>query len=252
MGIERRSGERVRYTFRKYLKRWIDLSLPRKIVASVVVAAGVGGTSFAACRGSDIAGPSAPTASAPSVPGPSRSLVDAEVPELPSLFAKEDEEIAKANPDFVTSTETTFETTEAVYNECANEMPVLNGYIKTREKTSFDGLTLRYKLHVWKDTRGVAATATAYWDDDNDELTPKKAYTVRYHNQERAFDKFEVGPAGLPFKSFQQSRIHLRREGDSRKQFPGGDDLFVYASHKIIVDANGVTHERFQFRAECK
>lgn len=254
MTTERRVAPRVKHTFKKYLKRWIDLSLPRKIIATVIVAGGISGTAFAACRGSDIAGPSSPSASAPAGGRPHGDVLPGDIPELPSLFGKEDEQVAQANPDFVTTTETTFETTEAVYNPCMNETPVMNGFIRVRSKTKVDGLTLQYKLQTWKDTRGVAATATAYWDHDGDPATPMQPYTVRYHNRENALDKFEVGPAGLPFRSIQESRIWLQREGDPHKSATilGGDDLFVFASQKVVVDQNGIVHEKFQYRTECK
>jgi hypothetical protein len=193
------------------------------------------------------------------------------VTKLVPLKEEEDPLISAANPDFSTSTETTFPVTETVTNTCYNnETPVLNGTMKVREKISMDNLTLQYKQQTWKDTRGVFATVATYWDDDNDASTPPKPVLVRYRNRTKTLDKFTVGPAGLPFASDQESTMLLERlspehgmkygpyddreddDDDSHYVHGQGDDLFVYAKQAVYIDQNGVVREKTVFRTECR
>jgi hypothetical protein len=193
------------------------------------------------------------------------------VTKLVPLKVEEAPEVAEANPDFVTATETTFPVTETVTNSCYNnETPVLNGWMKVKEKIQMDNLTLKYKQQTWKDTRGVFAGATASWDDDHDDATPKRVGIVRYRNRTQTLDKFTVGPAGLPFASDQESVMLLERlspehgmkygdrddredDDDDREYRHGpGDDLFVYARQAVYIDQNGVTREKTVFRTECR
>jgi hypothetical protein len=240
-----------------------------RVIAIALLAAG--GT-FAGCSANGITAPSvegggmAPTAAAhPDLIG------TAVVSKLVPLKVDEDPDVAAANPDFATSTETTFPVTETVTNTCYNnETPILNGWMKVREKIAMDDLTLQYKQQTWKDTRGVFAAATASWDDDRDPATPNRVGLVRYRNRTRTLDKFTVGPAGLPFASDQESVMLLERlspehgmkygpyddredDDDDREYRHGpGDDLFVYARQSVYVDKNGVTREKTVFRTECR
>jgi hypothetical protein len=244
-----------------------------RVIAVAVLAAG--GT-FVGCSAHGITAPGAEGGSM-SPSAPSRTLgvggVTETVTNLVSVREEEDESIAKANPDFVTSTETTFPMTEFVVNTCYNnETPILNGYLKQRERIQMDDLTLKYKMTTWKDTRGVAAAATSTnaYDDDRDDATPPRQLTVRYRNRGTTLDKFTVGPAGLPFSSDQESVTWLERlspehgmrygkhddredDDDDRYYRHGqGDDLFVYARQSVYVDKNGVTREKTVFRTECR
>lgn len=250
MKNDRRFNERAGYTFRKYLKRWVELSTARKIAVAVLIGGGVSSATFGACNSSDITGPSSSPAAA-SVPKPSGTLTT-DIVELVPLKSSESEAVAMANPDFTTSTKTTFPTTHTVHNYCMNEDPILNGEIRIHERLQYNGVTMKYESHTWWDTRGVAASATAFYDDDGDPTTPMKPYTVKYHNKQTDLDKFIVGPAGLPWVSRQESRIHLQRQGDVHKTITGGDDMWVYASMRVVVDQNGVVHEKMEFRSECK
>ncbi|HVE77683.1 MAG TPA: hypothetical protein VNA89_02420, partial [Gemmatimonadaceae bacterium] len=164
------------------------------------------------------------------------------------------EEVASADPDYIESTHTQFETTDPVHNPCRNETPVLVGKMRVHSRLVFDGLTLKYRLRSWKNTKDVYAEATTYEDHDNDPLTPAEAKKVLYVNQSRELDEFDVGPAGLPFESDQESRIHLvrTREAAGVLATDPGDDLFVYARQRVRVNESGVTHEKIEFRTECK
>jgi hypothetical protein len=243
-----------------------------RVFAVAVLAAG--GT-FAGCSAHGITAPGAESGSMSPSSGASRTLgvggVTETVTNLVPLKEDEDESVAQANPDFVTSTETTFPMTEFVVNTCYNdETPILNGYLKQRETIKMDDLTLQYKMQTWKDTRGVAANSTASYDDDGNPLTPARRLTVRYRNLGTTLDKFTVGPAGLPFSSDQESVMHLERlspehgmrygpyddrddDDDDRYYRHGqGDDLFVYARVTVRVDRNGVSREKTTFRTECR
>jgi hypothetical protein len=230
-----------------------------------------GGT-FAACRAGGITSPTdegggiSPKSSSGDLIG--TGVVANVVP----VKVEEDEAVAQANPDFSTTTETTFPVTEFITNTCHNdETPVLNGYLKQREKISMDDLTLKYKLQTWKDTRGTFATATTTWEED-DGYGHKTLRTgiVRYRNRTTTLDKFVTGPAGLPFASDQESVMYLERlspehgmhygkyddredDDDDRDYRHGaGDDLFVFARQSLYVDKNGVTRQKTEFRTECR
>jgi hypothetical protein len=230
-----------------------------------------GGT-FAACSAGGI---TAPTQYGGGITPMERSgdlLGTGTVTKLASVKVDEDEAVAMANPDFSTSTETVFPVTEAITNSCHNnETPVLNGYLKQREKLSMDDLTLKYKLQTWKDTRGTFATAMTTWEED-DGYGHKTTRTgiVRYRNRTTTLDKFVTGPAGLPFASDQESVMYLERlspehgmryghdddrddDDDDRGYRHGpGDDLFVYARQSVYIDQNGVAREKTVFRTECR
>jgi hypothetical protein len=238
---------------------------------AIAIAFLAAGGTFAACRAGGITSPSS-EGGAISPKSSSGDLVGTGVvANLVPVKEQEDESVALANPDFSTTTETTFPWTEAITNSCHNdETPILNGYIKQREKLSMDDLTLKYKMQTWKDTRGVFATAATYWDDDNDPGTAPRPVLVRYRNRQNTLDKFTVGPAGLPFSSDQESVMLLERlspehgmkygayddreddDDDRNFRHGAGDDLFVYARQSVYVDKNGVTRQRTEFRTECR
>jgi hypothetical protein len=245
-----------------------------RVIAVAVLAAG--GT-FAGCSAHGITAPGSESGSMSPTSNSNRDLgmggVTTSVTKLVPVKVEEDESVARANPDFVTTTETSFPVTEFVTNTCYNnETPILNGTFKTREKIAMDDLTMQYKMTTWKDTRGVAAgaTSTTAYDDDRDDATPPRQLTVRYRNRTNTLDKFTVGPAGLPFASDQESVMYLERlspehgmrygkyddredDDDDRDYRHGpGDDLFVYARQAVYVDRNGVTREKTVFRTECR
>jgi lipoprotein-anchoring transpeptidase ErfK/SrfK len=239
-----------------------------RVIAITLLA--VGGT-VAACSANGITGPSDGGGMSPSASANHDLLGTGVITSIASVKTEEDPAVSQANPDFATSTETTFPVTEAVTNTCYNnETPILNGFLKQREKIAMDDLTFKYKLQTWKDTRGVFATATTYYDDDHDPATPPRQMLVRYRNRTNTLDKFEVGPAGLPFSSDQESVMFLERlspehgmkygpyddredDDDDREYRHGaGDDLFVYARQAVTVDKNGVQREKNVFRTECR
>jgi hypothetical protein len=243
-------------------------------IRAIAVAVLAAGGTFAGCSANGITAPNDGEGMSP-VSGPQRTLgvggVTGTVTKLVPLKEDEDPAIAQANPDFATTTETTFPTTEFVTNTCHNEeTPILNGYLKMRERIAMDDLTLQYKMQTWKDTRGVFATAATYWDDDDDASTAPKPVLVRYRNRTTTLDKFTVGPAGLPFASDQESVMYLERlspehgmrygkyddreddDDDSHYRHGQGDDLFVYVRQAVYVDKNGVTREKTVFRTECR
>lgn len=244
-----------------------------RVIAVAVLAAG--GT-FVGCSAHGITAPGSESGNMSPTSGPSHDLGMGGVTSVTKLVpvkVEEDESVARANPDFVTTTETTFPVTEVVTNPCYdNETPILNGTFKMRERIAMDDLTLQYKMTTWKDTRGVAASvlSTRAYDDDYDDATPPRQLTVRYRNRTNTLDKFTVGPAGLPFASDQESVMLLERlspehgmhygkyddredDDDDREYRHGpGDDLFVYARQAVYIDKNGVTRERTVFRTECR
>jgi hypothetical protein len=239
----------------------------RALATALVVAGGA----FAACQSSGITSPSSGGGSMSPKASSGDLVGTGVVTKLVPLHRDEDPEVAKANPDFATTTETVFPTTEVVVNSCHNdEAPVLNGFLKVREKLAMDDLTLKYKLQTWKDTRGVFATATTYYDDDNDPSTAPRTMVVRYRNRTTTLDQFVTGPAGLPFASDQESLMFLERlspehgmrygkyddredDDDDRDYRHGqGDDLLVYVRQSIYVDKNGVQREKNVFRTECR
>jgi lipoprotein-anchoring transpeptidase ErfK/SrfK len=226
------------------------------MLAVAALIAGCSANSVTApAEGDGVGGPSP-------VGGPSRILGVGT--NLTSSKTQESPLNAAVNPDFSTSTETTFPVTEVVINTCYNnEAPVLNGWMKVRDKTSMENLTLKYKQQTWKDTRGVVATVRTYWDDDKNPATPPKPVLVKYRNRNNTLDKFVVGPAGLPFSSVQESVMLLERlspehgmrynpDDDSHYVHGPGDDLFVYAKQGATVDYNGVSREQTVFRTECR
>jgi hypothetical protein len=239
-----------------------------KLVAIGMLA--VGGA-LAGCGANSMTAPDEGGAKSPFT-APQHDLVGTGVvTNLVPLKSEQDDATAQASPDFATSTETTFPVTETVTNTCHNfETPVLTGFMKVREKLSMDDLTLKYNMRTWKDTRGVFATAQTYWDDDNDPATPAKPILVRYRNRTNTLDMFQVGPAGLPFTSDQESVMLLERlspehgmrygkyddreDDDDDRDFRHGqgDDLFVYAKQRVSVDKNGVAREQTVFRTECR
>jgi hypothetical protein len=183
---------------------------------------------------------------------------DTEFPLVESERHEKTDDEVEADEGFRTATETTFPVTEAMYNTCVNELVVLNGTQKERMVLESDGLTLKFKLRVFKDTRGVAATTDVWVDDDHNEFTPRVKKTVRYHNKNRYLDEFRAGPVdGLPFRSKQESVIWLQREGgwrhdgwDTNRRF--GDDLFVFFSNEVKISQSGIVREETKFRTECK
>ena len=238
------------------------LGLPRKLMTTALFAAAAAGLTVTGCRGADITGPSTenpPRASADLV-GTSDGLIsseDDEGPLVPATHTRMTEEEAKNDPDRNNTVETTFPVTESVYNTCRGELVVLNGELRRRMRVDADPFTLQFKLREWKDTRGVAgsATATETYDHDGDPTTPMETRTVvvRYHNKEVLIDQFTAGPAAAPFRSEFISHMHLQREG--RDQFhvkQVGDDLFVFVKQIMKIDVNGQVVVKHEFRAECQ
>jgi hypothetical protein len=260
---DRRLDPRVRATAGYFWRRWVALSAFRRAVVTLLMAGAVGGTTFAACQSSSITGPAESSTGTISRHDSyddddhdgddDDGLIGTIVNLLPSKKEISDDD-ALRDPDFVEATETTFPTTEAVYNVCMNESPVLNGYIKVKTKLVLDEGTMKYKLRSWKDTRGVYATVKKYRDHDNNALTPPEEYLVKYHNKQVYLDEFEVGPAGLPFESEQEDIIWLQREGrdDGVLATDKGDDMFVYARQKVKVSSSGHSYEKFTHKTECK
>jgi hypothetical protein len=240
-------------------------------VRAIAVALFAAGGAFAGCSQNSITAPGGSGGMSPTSSARPDLVGTGVVTKLVPLKEEEDPAISELNPDFATSTETTFPVTETVTNTCHNdETPILNGTMKVREKISMDDLTLKYKQQTWKDTRGVFATAATYWDDDNDARTPPKPVLVRYRNRTKTLDKFTVGPAGLPFSSDQESVMLLERlspehgmrygpyddrtddDDDSQFVHGQGDDLFVFAKQAVTIDNNGVVREQTVFRTECR
>jgi len=257
---DRRVNPRVRATAIYFWRRWVGMSVARRVVVALLTTATIGGTTFAACQSSSITGPaesSAGTISRHDSYGDDDDDNDGligTIVNVLSLKKETREEDAMLDPDFVTSTETVFPTTEVVYNVCKNEAPVLNGYIKVKTKLVLDEGTTKYKLRSWKDTRGVFAEVKEYYDDDYNALTPPKERIVKYQNKQVYLDEFEVGPAGLPYESEQEDVIWLQRSGNDRGVLghDPGDDMFVFARQRVRINENGVVHEKFQYRTECK
>src|SRR3712207_4986505 len=57
MFVERRLTPRIKMTVRRHIAYWVAMSPARRAVASLAIAAALGGITFGACRASDIAGP---------------------------------------------------------------------------------------------------------------------------------------------------------------------------------------------------
>jgi hypothetical protein len=226
-------------------------------LATLTVALAITAFSVHACAADSITSPAANFA--PASDGANVNLIGVEVPLLSTTSSKETDDDARLNPDFVVATETTFPVTETVINTCYNnEAPVLNGYLTQRERMKItDDLSMKYQFDTWKNTRGVYAEATTYWDDDDDERTPPKLRVVKYRNNETTIDHFSTGPAGLPFESLQEDRIWLQRLGpehdhESEYRARPGDDLFVFVKERVRIDKNGATRTEKVFRTECR
>jgi hypothetical protein len=270
---ERGKDRRRSRSFRGHLQRLARANRLQQLGMGTLALALISGITFARCNSSSLTGPET-SAKSSGIKGDlvSGGEVLESVPNLPSAKIEDDPDLVKTNPDFSTSTRTTFFVTEVAHNPCVvpNEDPVLTGYETVYEKLAMDDLTLKYKLQRWRDTRGVAATAKAAYDDDRNPATPPRMITVRYRNRNRALDRFEVGPAGLPFTSEQEEVIYLERlspehgmkygpyddreddDDDRGYQHGPGDDLFVFARDFVRIDKNGVAKQQTTFRSECK
>ena len=249
-------------------QRWVHTSAARRATAIVLTAAVLGGGTLTACNASSITGPSSPRPSS-QVVGPTGTSLTSNT--LTAVVDDSDsdnwtrhepekrrrtQEEADADPDYTNTVETTFPVTEAVYNTCRNELVVLNGYLKSRLKTTVGPLgSLSVQLNEHKDTRGVYGEyryEEEYWDD-HDSSWKKRSRVVRYHNKEMLLDQFKVGPAGLPFQSHFNSVMHLQREGPDPfyvKQY--GDDLFVHVNEIVKVGTDGVPRVKYEYRTDCR
>jgi hypothetical protein len=249
-------------TVRRHVAYWVAMSPARRVVASVLVAAAIGGTTFAACRASDVTGPnfksrqqagiSRSLLSGGDVVGTSDGLTSDNSdswPMQPASSKKMTPEEAENDETFRTTPETTFPVSEAVYNPCRQELVVLNGFLRRRMRVDADPM-LRFQLREFQNTQGVSGSAT--YDDDGDPTTEPKV--VRYNNKEGLIDNFAVGPAQAPMRSEFLSRMHLQREGqDPANQVKQlGDDLFVFVHEVLKIDDKGQTVAQTQFRAECQ
>jgi hypothetical protein len=292
--VERRLSPRIKMTVRRHIAYWVAMSPARRVVASVLVAAAIGGTTFAACRASDVTGPNFKQRQQAGIsrslvgsvtdplPGTSDHDSDSDMwPMYPSSHKKLTDDEINNDESFKTSVETTFPVTEAVFNTCTAEGPVImNGYLKERmrvEQDPNDGL--KFKLTTFKDTRGVWADFTYSEDyyDDNDRSWKRRDHVIRYRNRESLLDKFEAGPVeGLPFQSVFETKMFLQRDGhhDGHHHHDGnrdghhgrdghhdesgsskwqpGDDLFVYVKQVTKVGRDGKVRTENQFRTECK
>lgn len=257
---DRRLSPRARETALYFWRRWVGMSVARRVMVTVVTAAAAGGTTFAACRGDDVTGPpTSEVAHGPQVPRThsSGNFDDDDAPYYPSKHDKKSREELDDDPQFKESTEVSFPVTEAVYNSCRNELVVLSGELRVRTRTELDALGgFKFKLQEWKDTRGVFGDYTFeedYWDDDDDSWK-KRRHVVRYHNKETLLDRFEVGPFGLPFRSDFISKMHLERDGKYRKDplvKERGDDLFVFVRESVKIGTDGIPQIRSEFKTEC-
>lgn len=273
MTVQQRGGDRRQSrSLSGHLRRLAKANRLKQVGVATLAVVLVSGAVFARCGTEGITGPG----QAPSQAGGPKAHGDLlptdPVPNLVSVQVADDPQLVQSDPDFQTSTTTTYPVTEVAHNPCVipNEDPVLNGTETVHEKLAMDNLTLKYKLRRWRDTRGVAATVRAPYDDDNNPATPPRMILVRYRNLNKMLDRFEVGPAGLPFTSDQEEMIHLERlspehgmkygpyddrtddDDDSQYVHGAGDDLFVFARDFIRIDQNGVTKQQTTFRSECK
>lgn len=244
MSADRRMVPRAKDKALHYWARWVRMSVARRVLVTLMTATAVGGMTFAACRGDDIAGPSSSTEQRPHLSS------SGDTPHHPSKHKKMTQEEAESDPNFVSTVEVRFPVTEALYNTCRNELVVLNGELRRRLHiiSNVENLMLKVMLQEWQHAQGVSGSAE--YDHDGDPTTP--AEVVRYQNQERLLDHFSVGPAQAPFKSDFQSRMHLIREGSDPLIPQAGDDLFVYVREMYHVDSNGHVVAKSEFRAECK
>jgi hypothetical protein len=264
--VERRLTPRIKMTVRRTIAHWVAMSRTRRIIASLSVAAAIGGTTFGACRASDVTAPdfgskkmgTSNLASNANLIGGTTSDHDSDSDNYPRHEARHDRHTdsdADADPVFRQSVETVFPVTEAVYNTCRNELVTLNGYLKQRMnlQTGPFGST-SYSLRTWKDTRGIYGEATVvetYWDEDSKSYKSRNRI-VRYHNRESLLDRYDIGPFGFPMQSVFESKMRLQREGADplRKVFGQGDDLYVFVKNRVVVDTRG-TREEQTFRTEC-
>jgi hypothetical protein len=265
MFVERRLTPRIKMTARRTIAHWVAMSRARRIIASLAITAAVGGTTFGACRASDVTAPdfgskmtASKSLSSSTLLGGGGTLSDTDSDNYPKHDARHDRQTdsdANADPVFRESVETVFPITEAAYNTCRNELVTLNGYLKQRTslQTGPFGST-SYSLRSWKDTRGIYGEATVvetYWDEDSKSYKSRNRI-VRYHNRESLVDRFDVGPFGFPMQSLFESRMRLQREGADplRKVFGQGDDLYVLVRNRLVVDTRGTREER-TIRTEC-
>jgi hypothetical protein len=262
---ERRLSPRIKMTVRRHIAYWVAMSPARRIVASLGVAAIIGGTTFGACKASDFTGPTfksgQPTATRTSKNvATSDGTIDDEAtapwPMAPARHGEMSPTEAENDTRVRAAHEASVPITERVYNACRNERPiVLNGFIKERkllETGAADGGG--HTLQQVMDTRGVHGTYAYdedYWDD-NSQSWKKRQRVVRYHNRENTLDRFEVGPAGLPFQSELHTRMHLQREGAGPNSRRYGDDLFVLIKQTVRIGKDGIPQTYTEFRSECK
>lgn len=264
---DRRFQPRVKATALQFCDRWIRLSTARRIAAIALSAAVLGGATATACDSSAITGPAAIDEETGLVGGsaPSGTLLSTSDDDDDSRYTyhkpehkRKNQDEANADPDYTTTTETTFPVTEAVYNTCRNEGPiVLNGYLRSRVRIDADPLgSLRFQLREYKDTRGVYGDYTYDEDyyDDHDNSWKKRTHVVRYHNREFLLDQFKVGPAEAPFRSEFISKMHLQREGHDHRddEMPTGDDLYVFVKQIMKIDTNGQLVVQHKFETDCK
>ena len=265
--VERRLTPRIKMTVRRTIAHWVAMSRTRRIIASLSVAAAIGGTTFGACRASEVTAPdfgskkmgtSNLASSSNLLPGGNTSDMDSDSDNSPRQDARHDRQTdsdAGADPTFHQSVETVFPVTEAVYNTCRNELVVLNGYLKQRMNLHTGPLAATpYSLRTWTDTRAIYGEATVpetYWDDA-DQSYKSRNRIVRYHNRESLLDRYDVGPFRLPIQSIFESKMRLQREGADplRKVFGQGDDLYVFVKNRVVVDTRGAREEQ-TFRTEC-
>lgn len=266
MFVERRLTPRIKMTVRRTIAHWVAMSRTRRIVASLAITAAVGGTTFGACRASDVTAPdfgskkmsASKSLSSSNLIGGTTSDSDSDSDNYPKHDARHDRQSdsdADADPVFRQSVETVFPVTEAVYNTCRNELVTLNGYLKQRMNLQMGPqLAQSYSLRTWKDTRGIYGEATVvetYWDEDSKSYKSRNRI-VRYHNRETMLDRFDVGPFGIPMQSLFESKMRLQREGADplAKVYGQGDDLYVFVKNRVVVSTSG-TKEEQTFRTEC-
>ena len=252
---ERRLSPRIKMTVRRHIAYWVAMSPARRVVASVLVAAAIGGTTFAACRAPDVTGPNFKQQN-----GVSRDLISSTSdgliaedsdswPMQPASSSKMTPEEAENDETFRMTPETTFPVSEAVWNPCREELVVLNGFLRRRLRIDADPF-LRFQVREFQNTQGVSGSAT--YDDDGDPTTEPKV--VKYNNKEGLIDNFAVGPAQAPMRSEFLSRMHLQREGQDPANFVKqlGDDLFVTVHEVMKIDDKGKPVAQTVFRAECQ
>src|SRR3712207_1601743 len=211
--VERRLSPRIKMTVRRHIAYWVAMSPARRVVASLGVAAIVGGATFGACRASDLTGPNFKSQNQQYANGSvSRSLTGDLVggdesdswPMEPASHNRMTPEEAEKDNGFQTSVRVSLPATEALYNPCRGELVVLNGELRRQVLIDADpNGHIRFQMREWQDARSVNGSATVEeeWDHDGNPTTPpeKRSRTVRYHNHEALMDKFQVGPAGAPF-----------------------------------------------------